>query len=92
MRREPPLYRVSAKNEIAILRELDGRSQTLKLLRDFEHTVLAPEKEGGRGGGNLLSSKWEGEEAIHSPRFYLVVDHGFQFPRVKTVLVRTIKA
>ena len=39
MRREPPLYRVSAKNEIAILRELDGRSQTLKLLRDFEHTV-----------------------------------------------------
>mmetsp|Transcript_34653 Transcript_34653/g.80997 ORF Transcript_34653/g.80997 Transcript_34653/m.80997 type:complete len:708 (-) Transcript_34653:130-2253(-) len=38
VRREPPLYRVSAKNEIAILRELDGRSQTLKLLRDFEHT------------------------------------------------------
>lgn len=37
VRREPPLYRVSAKNEIAILRELDGRSQTLKLLRDFEH-------------------------------------------------------
>ena len=37
VRREPPLYRVSAKNEIAILRELDGRFGTLKLLREFDH-------------------------------------------------------
>eukprot|EP00286_Rhodomonas_abbreviata_P001968 CAMPEP_0181291424 /NCGR_PEP_ID=MMETSP1101-20121128/1959_1 /TAXON_ID=46948 /ORGANISM="Rhodomonas abbreviata, Strain Caron Lab Isolate" /LENGTH=897 /DNA_ID=CAMNT_0023395813 /DNA_START=244 /DNA_END=2938 /DNA_ORIENTATION=+ len=37
VRREPPLYRVSAKNEIAILRDLAGRHGTLKLLRDFEH-------------------------------------------------------
>ena len=31
------LYRVSAKNEIKILRELDGHNCTVKLLRDFEH-------------------------------------------------------
>lgn len=31
------LYRVSAKNEIKILRELDGNNCTIKLLRDFEH-------------------------------------------------------
>ena len=37
VRREPPLYKISAKNEIAILRELDGRYGTLKLLRDFDH-------------------------------------------------------
>jgi len=37
VRREPPLYRVSAKNEIAILRDLGGKHGTLKLLRDFEH-------------------------------------------------------
>lgn len=37
VRREPPLYRTSAKNEIAILRELDGRYGTLKLLREFDH-------------------------------------------------------
>jgi len=37
VRREPPLYRVSAQNEIAILRDLDGRCGNLKLLRDFDH-------------------------------------------------------
>jgi serine/threonine protein kinase len=37
VRREPQLYRVSAKNEIAILRELGGRCGTVKILRDFEH-------------------------------------------------------
>ena len=37
VRREPPLYRISAKNEIQILRELDGRCGTLKLLREFDH-------------------------------------------------------
>jgi len=37
VRREPHLYRVSAKNEISILRDLDGRFGTLKLLRSFEH-------------------------------------------------------
>ena len=31
MRREPPLYRVSAQNEIKILRELDGRFGTVKV-------------------------------------------------------------
>ena len=31
VRREPPLYRVSAHNEVKILRELDGRFGTLKV-------------------------------------------------------------
>ena len=31
VRREPPLYRVSAQNEVKILRELDGRFGTLKV-------------------------------------------------------------
>ncbi len=39
VRSEPPLYCQSAKNEINILRELDGRYGTLKLLRDFDHLV-----------------------------------------------------
>jgi len=37
VRNTPHLYRIAALNEIKVLRELDGRNCTVKILRDFEH-------------------------------------------------------
>jgi serine/threonine protein kinase len=40
VRNTPHLYRLAAKNEIKILRDLDGRNCTVKILRDFEFQVM----------------------------------------------------